>query len=211
MLVALAIVIGLVAGCAATVAALRLVAGSRLDAARRTRPLLLEEAQRDADATRREAQIEAREQAVKVRAELEAELRERRDDGRQDRGARPAEGGRHRPQADELTRREQGVADREIHLKELQEALKQHERPAAPRARAHLEADDGRGAGSGSSRSPRSRSATSSPGASGSSRRRPPARRSGAPATSSPTRCSGSRRAPPPRRRSRSSSCRPTT
>ena len=69
--------------------------------------------------TRRGArpQIEAREQAVKLRAELEAELRERRDDGRQDRGARHL---RRRTtstgSSPSSTRREQGVADREIHL-----------------------------------------------------------------------------------------------
>ena len=80
MSVALGVVIGLVVGVAGALAALRFVTGSRLDAARRTRALLLDEAKRDADATRREAQIEAREQSVKVRAEVEAELRERRDE-----------------------------------------------------------------------------------------------------------------------------------
>jgi ribonuclease Y len=125
MLVALAIVIGLAAGAAGAVAWLRFAAGSRLEASRRTRTLLLEEARRDADATRREAQIEARERAVKLRADLESELRERRDDvvkieerviQKEDEIDRKLE---------ELSRREQGVADREIHLKELQETLKQ--------------------------------------------------------------------------------------
>ena len=125
MQVVLATVIGLVAGCAATVAVLRLVAGSRLDAARRTRSLLLEEARRDADATRREAQIEAREQAVKVRADLEAELRGRRDDVvKIEERVLQKEDDIDR-KLSELARREQGVADREIHLKELQEGLKQ--------------------------------------------------------------------------------------
>ena len=58
---------------------LRLLAGSGLETARRSRTQLLDEARREADATRREAAIEAREQAIKLRAELEAELRERRD------------------------------------------------------------------------------------------------------------------------------------
>ena len=57
---------------------LRLLSGSRLDAARRTRAILLEEAKREAEATRREAQIEARDQSVKLRAEIEDEVRERR-------------------------------------------------------------------------------------------------------------------------------------
>ena len=125
MQVVLATVIGLVVGAAATIVGLRLLAGSRLDQARRTRSLLLEEARRDADATRREAQIEAREQAVKVRADLEAELRGRRDDVvKIEERVLQKEDDIDR-KLSELARREQGVADREIHLKELQEGLKQ--------------------------------------------------------------------------------------
>src|SRR4051812_43344841 len=79
MLVVVAVVIALAAGAAGTLVVLRLLAGSRLDAARRQRNLLLDEAKRDAEATRREAAIEAREHAIKLRADVEAELRERRD------------------------------------------------------------------------------------------------------------------------------------
>jgi ribonuclease Y len=125
MQVALATVIGLVAGAVATILGLRLLAGSRLDQARRTRSLLLEEARRDADATRREAQIEAREQAVKVRADLEAELRGRRDDVVKIEERVLQKEDEIDRKLSELARREQGVADREIHLKELQESLKQ--------------------------------------------------------------------------------------
>src|SRR3954471_18300 len=80
MPVVVGVVIGIAGGAALTLLALRLMSGTRLDEARRERSLLLAEAKADAEATRREAQIEAREQAVKVRAELEAELRERRDE-----------------------------------------------------------------------------------------------------------------------------------
>ncbi|HST16038.1 MAG TPA: ribonuclease Y [Gaiellaceae bacterium] len=125
MQVALAVLIGLVAGAVATIVALRLLAGSRLDQARRTRALLLEEARRDADATRREAQIEAREQGVKVRADLEAELRGRRDDVVKIEERVLQKEDEIDRKLSELSRREQGVADREIHLKELQEGLKQ--------------------------------------------------------------------------------------
>ena len=48
---------------------------------------------REAEAVRREAQIEAREQAVKLRAEIDAEVADRRAAGREDRGARAREGG----------------------------------------------------------------------------------------------------------------------
>jgi len=125
MPVVFATLIGLVIGAAAAVVALRLAAGSRLDAARRTRSLLLEEARRDADATRREAQIEAREQAVKLRTDLESELRGRRDEvvKIEERVLQKVDDIDRK--LSELSRREQGVSDREIHLKELQEGLKQ--------------------------------------------------------------------------------------
>ena len=124
MPVLLGVVIGLAVGVAGALAWLRFATGSRLEAARRTRTLLLDEATRDADATRREAQIEAREQAVKVRAELEAELRGRRDEAVkiQERVIQKEEDSDRRLL--DLSRREQGVADREIHLKELQDTLK---------------------------------------------------------------------------------------
>src|SRR3954469_21537594 len=80
MLVVVAVVIGIAAGVAGTLVTLRLLVGSRLDAARRERNLLLDEARRDAEATRREAGTEAREQAVRLRGELGAEVRERRDE-----------------------------------------------------------------------------------------------------------------------------------
>jgi ribonuclease Y len=124
MLVVVAVVIAVAAGSGATLLALRALAGSRLEAARRTRVLLLEEARREADATRREAAIEAREQAVKLRAELESELRERRDAvvKVEERVISKEEDVDRK--LTELVRREQGVADREVHLRQLQEDIK---------------------------------------------------------------------------------------
>ena len=75
----IAVPIALAAGAGLTLLVLRLQSGASLTSARRERGLLLDEARRDAEATRREADIEAREQAIKLRAELETELRERRD------------------------------------------------------------------------------------------------------------------------------------
>ena len=124
MPVALGVMIGLLVGVAGVLVALRYATGSRLVAARRQREVMLEEAERAAAATRREAQIESREQAVKVRAELESELRERRDEAvKIQERVLQKEDESDRRLAD-LSRREQGVADREIHLKELQETLK---------------------------------------------------------------------------------------
>jgi ribonucrease Y len=125
MLVAVAIVIALAVGSGLTLLVLRLQSDSKLEAARRRRATLLEEAARDAEATRREAAIEAREHAVKLRAELEAELRERRDVTVKIEERVLAQEEDLNAKLTELTRREQGIADREIHLKQLQEEMKE--------------------------------------------------------------------------------------
>ena len=124
MSVVVAAVIGVVAGAGGAAVALRMVGGRGVESARRVCARLLEEAGREAEATRREAQIEGREQAVRLRSELEGELADRR-------AAAVALAERMRVKddevdrkLDELTRREQGVADREVHLKQLQEELK---------------------------------------------------------------------------------------
>src|SRR3954470_11594327 len=135
MLVVVAVVIALVVGSGVTLLVLRLQAGSRLDAARRERSLLVDEARREADATRREAAIEAREQAVKYRADVETELRERRDAVMKIEERVIAKEDDIDRKLTELTRREQGAADREVHLRELQEDLKELRR----RERAELE------------------------------------------------------------------------
>ena len=74
MLVVIGIVIGLAVGAGLAFLSLYALTGSRLAAARRTRQLLIAEARRDADAFRREAQIESREEAVRLRAEIEQEV-----------------------------------------------------------------------------------------------------------------------------------------
>src|SRR5438067_2446998 len=121
MLVVVAVVIALAAGAAGTLATLRFFAGSRLEAARRERHLLLDQAKRDAEATRREAAIETREQAIKLRGELEAELRERRDQVVKIEERVLSKEDDIDRKLTELMRREQGVADREVHLRQLQE------------------------------------------------------------------------------------------
>jgi ribonucrease Y len=125
MLVAVAVVIAVAAGAAAMLLWSRLVGGSRLEAARRERALLLDDARREAEATRREAAIEAREQAIKVRAELEEELRERRDALVKTEERVLAKEDDIDRKLTELTRREQGVADREVHLRQLQDDMKE--------------------------------------------------------------------------------------
>jgi ribonuclease Y len=115
--IVIGIVIGLAAGAAGAVLAVRFLGGPRLAAARRARTLLLAEARQEAEVLRRETQLEAKEEAVKLRAELEADLQARRGETLQ------AEE-RARAQEEELARREQGLADREINARQLQEEAK---------------------------------------------------------------------------------------
>ena len=80
MFVVIGIAIGLALGASLAFLSLYALTGSRLAAARRTRQLLLSEAKTDADALRREAQIEAREEAVRLRATIEEEVASRRSE-----------------------------------------------------------------------------------------------------------------------------------
>jgi ribonuclease Y len=125
MPVAVAVVIGVAVGVGGVLLGLRLVGGSRLQAARRLHEQLVADARREADAMRREAQIEAREAGVEVRAELEAELRDRRDLAVKVEERLAAKEEDIDRKLLELSRREQGVADREIHLRQLQEEVKE--------------------------------------------------------------------------------------
>jgi ribonuclease Y len=124
MLVVIGILIGLAAGAVVGALALRAWQVSRLTAAERDRELILSEAKRQAEALRREAQIDAREQSVKLRSQIEQELQEQRGQILKVEERVLAREGEVEAKLTALTRREQGIADREIHLKELQEELK---------------------------------------------------------------------------------------
>src|SRR4051795_8979466 len=125
MVVVIGIVIGLAVGAGLAFLTLYAFAGSRLAAARRTRQLLVTEAKREADAFRREGQIEAREATVRLRAEIEQEMTERRGEMLKLEERVLAKEEDIDTKLTELTRREQGVADREVHTKQLQEELKE--------------------------------------------------------------------------------------
>jgi ribonucrease Y len=113
MLTLLAALLGLVLGAAGAATVLLIRSGSRVHVA-----------EREAETIRREAQIEARELAVTLRAEIEDEVQGRRAEAAKiEERIRQAE--RELEQrSTELTRREQGLADRETHVKQLQEDLK---------------------------------------------------------------------------------------
>src|SRR5438105_15377624 len=72
----------------------------------------------------REAQIEAREQSVKLRAEVEQEVSERRSEIIKIEERVLAKEDEIDRKLTELTRREQGVSDRETHSRQLQDELK---------------------------------------------------------------------------------------
>ena len=124
MLTVIAVLAGLIVGAALATVWLRTASSSRVRESEERGRRLLEEATRDAEALRREAQIEAREQAVRLRAEIETEVRDRRlqiakvEERILEREAEVEQ------KLTELMRREQGMADRETHLKQLQEDLK---------------------------------------------------------------------------------------
>jgi ribonuclease Y len=115
--IALGLLLGLFTGT-------RLLVSRRAAAAVRERELLTADAERDAEATRREAQVEAREQALRLRAEVEQELKDKRTEIAkiEERVVTKEEESDRR--LVELERREQGVLDRETHLKQLQEEAK---------------------------------------------------------------------------------------
>jgi ribonuclease Y len=125
MVVVIGILIGLAVGIAGAFLSLYAFAGSRLAAARRTRQLLITEAKRESDALRRESQIEAREEAVRLRGDLETEIAERRAEILKIEERILVSEEEIDRKLTELGRREQGVADREIHTKQLQEELKE--------------------------------------------------------------------------------------
>jgi ribonuclease Y len=130
MLPAVAALIGCLVGVVVAAAFLLARSRSRVRVAQAEGERIVSEATREADAIRREAQVDAREQAVKLRSEIESEVRDRRVeiakieerilqkelelDGR----------------LTEIQRREQGLGDREVHVKELQEELRQTQRDA---------------------------------------------------------------------------------
>ncbi len=124
MLTVVAVLIGIAVGAIGLWAWLRTVSTSRLRLAEDQRRSLIADAEREAETTRREAQIEARERAVQLRADLEREAQEVRVQSAKAEARVHQQETELEAKREELTRREQGVADREIHTKQLQEHLK---------------------------------------------------------------------------------------
>jgi ribonucrease Y len=124
VLIVIGILVGLLVGAVGGLLVVKSAAGSRAAAALQTRDELLADAGRKAETIRREAQIEAREQAVKLRADLEQELQDRRGRIQKSEERLVAREDELDRKLTELERREQGVADRELHARQLQQELK---------------------------------------------------------------------------------------
>jgi len=125
MLVVIEIAIAVAVGAAAGAVVSGLYRSARLRAAQRTRQHLLQDAHREAETVRREAQIDAREQAIKLRADIESEVQERRAQIHKIEERLLTKEEEIETKLDELARREQGLNDREIHVRTLQDELKQ--------------------------------------------------------------------------------------
>jgi ribonuclease Y len=125
MAILIGLILGILVGLALGVlVGNRVLATRRLTEARRESEQLTLEARRTADAARREAQVEAREQAVKLRGEIEQELKDRRADLAKIEERVATKERDIDSNLTEVERREQGLFDRETHLKSLQEEAK---------------------------------------------------------------------------------------
>jgi ribonuclease Y len=125
-----AAVIGILIGALGAFLLLTAFSRSRLRAATAERSRILADAEREAEAIRREAQVDAREQAVQLRAEIEAEVRDRQLQIMKIEERILAREEEIQAKLDELDRREQGLGDRETHVKALQEELRDTHRQA---------------------------------------------------------------------------------
>jgi ribonucrease Y len=125
MLIAAGIAIGLVLGAALLLVALRLRGRSTIAEATARRDEVIAAAKREAENLGREAEIEAREQAVRVRAEVERDAQDRRGQITKLEERVLAKQDELEGKLSEILRREQGLSDRETHIKELQAELKE--------------------------------------------------------------------------------------
>ena len=124
MLIGIGVAVGIVGGVALTLLVVQVFGATGVGKARKLGRQIVEDAEREAEATRREAQIEAREQAVKLRAEIDAELADRRAAVMKVEERVLAKEEEIERRLVELARRDQGIADRETHLRALQDELK---------------------------------------------------------------------------------------
>ncbi|HEY5057397.1 MAG TPA: ribonuclease Y [Gaiellaceae bacterium] len=128
MQIGIGVAIGIAAGAVLALLAVQVFGATGVGKARRAQQQLLEDAQREAEALRREAHVEAREQAVKLRAEIDAEVADRRSQVLKIEERVLAKEEEVEQKLVDFARKDQGLADRETHLRQLQDELKQANR-----------------------------------------------------------------------------------
>jgi ribonuclease Y len=125
MLTVVALLVGLAFGGLATAVWLRMSSTSAVRRSEEERRRLVADADREAETIRREAQVEARELAVRLRADVDGEVQDRRVEIAKVEERIAQRESEIDQKLVEVTRREQGVGDREVHLKQLQEEMKE--------------------------------------------------------------------------------------
>jgi ribonuclease Y len=128
VLIAIGVAAGVVGGAILALLAVQMFGATGVGKARRLGRTLVEDAEREAEAVRREAHVEAREQAVKLRAEIDAELADRRQAVVKIEERVLAKEEDVERKLVEVARRDQGISDREAHLRALQDELKEVKR-----------------------------------------------------------------------------------
>jgi len=124
MLTVIALLVGLGVGVVVTAVWLRASSASGVRRSEEERRRLVSDAEREAETIRREAHVEAREGAVKLRAEVESEVQDRRVEIAKVEERIAQREAELDQKLVEVTRREQGIGDREVHLKQLQDEQK---------------------------------------------------------------------------------------
>jgi ribonucrease Y len=124
MLAVVALVVGLVVGALLTGVWLRVSSASSVRRSEDERKRLVADAERQAETIRREALVEAREGAVRLRTDVESEVSDRRLEVAKVEERIAQREAELDQKLVEVERREQGVGDREVHLKQLQEEEK---------------------------------------------------------------------------------------
>ncbi|HEU0247822.1 MAG TPA: ribonuclease Y [Gaiellaceae bacterium] len=130
MLSAVAALIGILVGALVASALLFGWSRSRVRTAEAERRRLLADAEREAEAIRREAQVDAREQSVQLRSEIEAEVQDRRVQIAKVEERVVQKEAEVESRLTEVERKEQGLGDREVHVKALQDELRESQKEA---------------------------------------------------------------------------------
>src|SRR3954447_7248927 len=124
VLIVAALLVGAALGAAVCYVVVRATLGKQAELDRIEAQRLLQDGRRDAEAVRKEADIAAKERMIGLRAEVEQELKDRRIEVARAEERAATRDGLLDQKAAELKRREQGLDDREAHVRQLQEEQK---------------------------------------------------------------------------------------